>query len=126
MKKAIERVHPKWKNRYSYSFKKEVVSSVENGQLSQSQASYYYRVGRKTISEWLKRYGNFDKKLREMGGKSPKQTIEELRGKLRKTETENSMFRTIYEILAEEYGEEMLKKHLPESHRTILHTPRRK
>lgn len=126
MSKQDNRTHPTWKNRYSYSFKKEVVSSIENGQLSQNQASYFYDVGRKTISEWLKRYGNFDKKLREMGGKSPKQTIEELREKLRKSESDNSVLRTIFEILGDEYGEDLLKKHLPESLRTTLRTPKKK
>jgi transposase-like protein len=126
MSKEISRAHQKWKNRYSFSFKKEVIASIENGQLSQNQASYYYNVGRKTISEWLKRYGNFDKKLREMGGKSPKQTIDELREKLRNSESENAAMKAVFEILTEEYGDDLIKKHFPGLLGTTLTTRKKK
>ena len=105
----------RWKNRYSYAYKMEVVESIENGRLSQNQASKYYGVHRKTISGWLKKYGNFEKKLREMGGKSPKQNIADLRAKLRVAEGENEVLKAVMSIIEEEYGEEVLKKYLPES-----------
>ena len=105
----------RFKNRYSYAYKMEIVESIENGTLSQNQASKYYGVHRKTISGWLKKYGNFEKKLREMGGKSPKQNIADLRAKLRVSEGENEVFKAVMCIIEEEYGEEVLKKYLPES-----------
>ena len=105
----------RFKNRYSYAYKMEVVESIENGKLSQNQASKYYGVHRKTISGWLKKYGNFEKKLREMGGKSPKQNIADLRAKLRVAEGENEVLKAVMSIIEEEYGEEVLKKYLPES-----------
>jgi transposase-like protein len=105
----------RFKNRYSYAYKMEIVESIENGTLSQNQASKYYGVHRKTISGWLKKYGNFEKKLREMGGKSPKQNIADLRAKLRVSEGENEVLKAVMCIIEEEYGEEVLKKYLPES-----------
>jgi len=105
----------RWKNRYSYAYKMEVVECIDNGKLSQNQASKYYGVHRKTISGWLAKYGNFEKKLKEMGGKSPKQNIADLRAKLRVSEGENEVLKAVMSIIEEEYGEEVLKKHLPES-----------
>ena len=105
----------RFKNSYSYAYKKEVFESIENGKLSQNQASKYFGVHRKTISGWLKKYGNFEKKLREMGGKSPKQNIADLRAKLRVAEGENDVLKAVMSIIEEEYGEEVLKKYLPES-----------
>lgn len=105
----------RFKNRYSYAYKMEVVESIENGKLSQNQASKYFGVHRKTISGWLQKYGNFEKKLREMGGKSPKQNIADLRAKLRVSEGENEVLKAVMNIIEEEYGEEVLKKYLPES-----------
>lgn len=110
----------RFKNRYSYAYKMEVIESIENGKLSQNQASKYYGVHRKTISGWLQKYGNFEKKLKEMGGKSPKQNIADLRAKLRVSESENEVFKAVMSIIEEEYGEEVLKKYLPESlHKNI-------
>lgn len=116
----------RWKNRYSYAYKMEVLEGIENGKHSQNQASKIYGVHRKTISGWLKKYGNFEKKLREMGGKSPKQNIADLRAKLRVSEGENEVLKAVMSIIEEEYGEESLKKYLPESLIETLPTHRKK
>jgi hypothetical protein len=50
-----------------------------------------------------------------MGGKSPKQNLADLRAKLRVAEGENQILKAVMSIIEEEYGEEMLKKYLPES-----------
>jgi transposase-like protein len=111
----------RWKNRYSYAFKMEVVEMILNGKLSQNQASKHYGVHRKTISGWINKYGTFEKKLREMGGKSPKQNIAELRAKLRVLEGEKEVLQAVVSMLEEEYGEEAVKKYLPESlYKTVL------
>jgi transposase-like protein len=116
----------RWKNRYSYAYKMEVVEKIDNGKLSQNQASKIYGVHRKTISGWLEKYGNFEKKLREMGGKSPKQNIADLRAKLRVSEGENEVLKAVMGIIEEEYGEEVLKKYLPESLIMTLPSHRKK
>jgi transposase len=114
----------RWKNQYSYAFKMEVIESIENGKLSQNQASKIYGVHRKTISRWLGKYGNFEKKLKEMGGKSPRQELADLRAKLRVSEGENQVLKAVMGIIEEEYGEDVLKKYLPES--LIKTLPRKK
>lgn len=116
----------RWKNRYSYAYKMEVVESIENGKLSQNQASKYYGVHRKTIHGWLSKYANFDKKLREMGGKSPKQELADLRAKLRVSQSENQVLKAVMNIIEEEYGEEVLKKYLPESLIKTVHQKKKK
>ncbi len=105
----------RWKNQYSYGYKKEILEQIENGKLSQCQASKLYGVHRRTISRWLSKYGNFDKKLKEMGGKSPRQELADLRAKLRVSQGENEVLKAVMGIIGEEYGEEVLKKYLPES-----------
>ena len=119
-------VNERWKNRYGYAYKMEVIESIENGKLSQNQASKLYWVHRKTISRWLQKYGNFEKKLREMGGKSPKQNLADLRAKLRVAESENQVLKAVMDIIGEEYGEEVLKKYLPESLIKTLPTHKKK
>ena len=107
--------HDRWKNQYSYGYKKEILEQIENGKLSQCQASKLYGVHRRTISRWISKYGNFDKKLKEMGGKSPRQELADLRAKLRVSQGENEVLKAVMGIIGEEYGEEVLKKYLPES-----------
>jgi transposase-like protein len=115
MQSKNQKVDPKSKNRYSFAFKKDVIESVENGKMSQNQASLYYDVSRKSISQWLKKYGTFDKKLREMGGKSPRQEVADMRAKLQKSESENMVLKAVLGMVGDEFGEEVLKKYLPES-----------
>ena len=105
----------RWKNQYSYGYKREILEQIENGKLSQCQASKLYGVHRRTISRWLSKYGNFDKKLKEMGGKSPRQELADLRAKLRVSQGDNEVLKAVMGIIGEEYGEEVLKKYLPES-----------
>lgn len=105
----------RFKNRYSYAYKVAVVEAVENGKLSQNQASRKYGVHRKTISKWIKKYSIFEQKLKEMGGKSPQQELVELKAKLRAVQTENATLRYIAQVVKEEGGDEFLKKYLPES-----------
>ena len=114
----------RWKNQYSHAYKREVLESIENGKLSQTQAAKRFGVSQRSIGRWLKKYGNFEKKLKEMGGKSPQQEISDLRAKLRVSKSENEVLKAIMSIIEEEYGEEVLKKYLPES--LIKTLPRRK
>lgn len=61
-----------------------------------------------------------------MGGKSPKQNIADLRAKLRVAEGENEVLKAVMSIIEEEYGEEVLKKYLPESLHKKIARERRK
>jgi len=46
---------------YSISFKLQVVQEIESGQLDRLDACHKYGIqARSTITEWLRKYGNFD------------------------------------------------------------------
>ncbi|HEY4786484.1 MAG TPA: hypothetical protein VIH57_10565, partial [Bacteroidales bacterium] len=72
------------------------------------------------IQKWMKNYGNLDKKLREMGGRSPKQEIAELKKKLKQTELERDILETALEIVEDEYGVDVKKKFLSAYQRDTL------
>ena len=46
---------------YSLSLKLQIVQSIERGELSTTQATITYGIqSRKTVVNWLRKYGNFD------------------------------------------------------------------
>lgn len=105
---------------YSWGLKVSIIEEVENGQISINQASKKYDIGRSTIQKWMNKFGNLDKKLREMGGRSPKQEIEELKKKLTRMEMERNILESAIEIVEEEYGLDVKKKFLTQSQKDTL------
>lgn len=78
---------------YTMSFKLQVVSEIERGELTRSQALHKYGIQAKsTIRTWLRKYGNFDwenqsyKSMR----KSPQQRIIELEEKIKLLEKQKA------------------------------------
>lgn len=106
---------------YSYGFKVAIVERIENGQISQNQAAKEYDVSKGSIHKWIKKYGNLDKKLRDMGGKSPQQKIKELQKKLRAAERKVLVWEAAMEIVEDEYGVDVKKKFLNDSQREVLY-----
>lgn len=105
--------------RYSYSFKKQVIEEIENGQISMNFAASKYEVSRSTIKKWFDKMGNFDKKLRSMQGRSPKQKMLEMKARIDRLEEEKEILSFALDMISEEVGTDVLKKYLPESHKTI-------
>jgi transposase-like protein len=105
--------------RYSYSFKKQVIEEIENGQISMNSASRKYEVSRSTLKRWFDKIGNFDKKLRSMQGKSPGEKIREMKSRIDRLEQEKEILSFAIEMISEEVGTDMLKKYLPESQESI-------
>ena len=105
---------------YSWGLKISIIEQIENGQISINQAAKKYGVSRSGIQKWMQRFGNLDKKLRAMGGRSPKQEIKELRKKISNLETERDILESAIEIIEDEYGVDVRKKYLPGSQRRIL------
>lgn len=105
---------------YSYAFKVAIVDRVEQGQISINQAAKEYEVSRSAIQKWVKKYGNLDKKLKSMGGKSPKQEIAELKKKLKEAQTNALIWKTAVEILEEDFQIDAKKKYLTEYQRQFL------
>jgi transposase-like protein len=105
---------------YSWGLKISIIEEIENGQISINQAARKYRVSRTAIQRWMEKYGNLDKKLREMGGRSPKQEIAKLKKKLKQIELERDILETAIEIIEDEYGVDVKKKFLSQYQRDIL------
>ena len=96
------------------------MDKVEQGLFSQNQAAKEYNVSRSAIQKWVKKYGNLDRKLRNMKGKSPKQEIAELKKKLRKAEAKALIWETAVELLEEDFGIDAKKKYLTEYQKDVL------
>ena len=120
-KKTIKVVSKPTYQGYSYGFKVAIVERIENGQISQNQASKEYDVSKGSIHKWIKKYGNLDKKLRDMVGKSPQQKIKELQKKLRAAERKVLVWEAAMEIVEDEYGVDVKKKFLNDSQREVLY-----
>jgi len=105
---------------YSHGFKIAIIERVENGQLSINQAAKEYDVCNSSIRKWIKKYGNLDRKLRNMQGKSPKQKIAELEKKLRETEKKVLIWETAMDIIEEDYGIDVKKKYLTKYQKHVL------
>ena len=66
---------------YSMSFKLELVSAIENGELTATQAVERYCIqSRSTVTSWMRKYGTFDwqNKTPYTMSKSPEQRLLEL------------------------------------------------
>jgi len=113
MNKKIRIRQELFPNTYTFAYKKAIIEEVENGLISVNQASFRYNLHRSTIERWLKKYGNFSKKISFMGKVSPKQEINELKLRLKQLEAEKRLWQDIIEMLGKEYGPELKKKYFP-------------
>ncbi len=78
---------------YTMSFKLKVVSEIEFGELTKSQAKSKYGIqGDSTIGNWLKKYGNFDweNQSYQSMSKTPEQRILELEEKIKLLEKQKA------------------------------------
>ena len=107
---------------YTFAFKKSIVEEIENGLVSIHQASIRYGLHRSTIGHWLKKFGNYSKKVTYMGKSSPKEEIKELKIRLKQLEAQKELWQDIIEMLAENYGPEIKKKYFPGSLQREVHT----
>lgn len=105
---------------YSYAFKVAIVERVENGQLSINQAAKEYDVSRSSVQKWIKKYGNLDRKLRSMKGKSPQQQIKELKKKLQEAQKKNIILEATIEILEDDFQIDAKKKYLNAYQKSVL------
>lgn len=77
---------------YSLSFKLGVVQEVENGLISNRAAMRKYGIqGHGTITEWRRKYGNFDidNHSQSKSMQTPEQKIQELQEKIKRLERQN-------------------------------------
>jgi len=111
---------------YTYAFKIAIVERVEQGQISINQAAKEYDVSRSGIQKWIKKYGNLDKKLLQLGGKSPQQEIAELKKKLREAEKKAIIWECAVEIIEEDFKIDVKKKYLTDYQKSVLRNMEKK
>lgn len=121
---------------YSMSLKLQIVSEIEKGKLSISQARRQYGIqSRSTIVQWLRKFGNFDWENQTPFNmpKSPEQKIMELEAKVKLLEKQKSfleqqayvadkkaiIFDMMIDIAEQEYKID-IRKNSPPEQSTIL------
>ncbi|MFV8377132.1 transposase [Flavobacterium sp. GSP11] len=121
---------------YTMSFKLQIVQEIERGQLTATEATKKYGIQcRKTIVEWLRKFGNFDweNQIPFNMTKSPEQRIMELEAKVKLLEKQKSfleqqafvadkkaiIFDMMIDIAEEEYKID-IRKNSPPEQSTIL------
>ena len=78
---------------YTMSFKLQIVQEIERGQLTSTEAAKKYGIQcRKTVVQWLRKFGNFDweNQIPFNMTKSPEQKIMELEAKVKLLEKQKS------------------------------------
>ena len=78
---------------YTMSFKLQIVQEIERGKLSTTEATKNYGIQcRKTVVQWLRKYGNFDWENQTPLNmpKSPEQKIMELEAKVKLIENQKT------------------------------------
>ena len=78
---------------YTMSFKLQIVQEIERGQLTSTEAAKKYGIQcRKTVVQWLRKFGNFDweNQIPFNMTKSPEQRIMELEAKVKLLEKQKS------------------------------------
>ena len=78
---------------YTMSFKLQIVQEIEQGQLTSTEATKKYGIqSRKTVVQWLRKFGNFDweNQIPFNMTKSPEQKIMELEAKVKLLEKQKS------------------------------------
>lgn len=89
---------------YSLSFKLQVVAEVESGELSVTSAADKYGIqGNATVSNWIKKFGTFDREyqLKKLMKKSPEQKIMELEQRIKLLEKQKVTLEKQVEIADE-------------------------
>jgi transposase-like protein len=121
---------------YTMSFKLQIVQEIERGQLTSTEATKKYGIQcRKTVVQWLRKFGNFDweNQIPFNMTKSPEQKIMELEAKVKLLEKQKSfleqqafvadkkaiIFDMMIDIAEEEYKID-IRKNSPPGQSTIL------
>lgn len=101
---------------YSHSFKLQVVSEIERGEISRTQARKKYGIqGNTTVLVWLRKYCSFDwKELPTMLlKKTPEQRIKELEALLALEKEKVQVLNIAIDIADEMFDIDIRKKYTP-------------
>ena len=103
-------------NKYSESFKKQVVREYESGLLNKDQLMRKYSIGGKsTVLEWCRQYGTFGYSNSKIMNGRPhtdpqKNRIKELEKKLKEAESKLKVYEKLIEITNRELNTDVVKK----------------
>lgn len=132
MKEEIENAYTKRSQKdYSLSFKHQVVSAIERGELSITGSIKKYGIqSRSTVVTWLRKYGSFDWENQALSHmpKTPEQKVLELEVRVKLLEKQKAyleeqnkkadkkaiIFDMMIELAEKEYNIEIRKNSLPE------------
>jgi transposase-like protein len=117
---------------YTLAFKLGVVGAIEKGEMTYKQAQRTYGIqGRTTVLVWLRRYGQQDwsslamklvrgeRTLSDMSTpQTPEQRIKQLEAELERSRQQSLVYKTMLDVLAREHGVALVKKPLPEQHKS--------
>jgi transposase len=123
---------------YSMSFKLQIVQEIEQGKITPTQATKKYSIQcRKTVVEWLRKFGNFDWENQSplSMSKSPEQKIMELEAQVKLLEKQKSfleqqafvadkkaiIFDMMIDIAEKEYQIDIRKNSSPEQSTILKH-----
>lgn len=126
MRKKESQAEQLEKRPFSYGFKRQILDAIENGQVSINQAAKLHGLNRSTIQKWIQKIGNFEKKLKQMGGRSAQQEIRELRKRIKDLEAEKIIYDLAFDVLDKELKIDSKKKFLPASLQNFLQSTKKK
>lgn len=109
---------PRIMKRYSISFRRQVISELENGRFSSiREARQYYGIkGHETVQLWLRKYGKSHLMAKVVRVEKPeerdrmrqlKQQIAQLEKALGQTQAENVLNRSFLKLACEELGQDV-------------------
>ena len=116
---------------YTMSLKLQIVQEIERGQVTATEATKKYGIQcRKTVVEWLRKFGNFDWENQSLLNmpKTPEQKIMELEAQVKLLEKQKALleqqvnftdkkaiiFDMLIDIAEKEYNIDIRKNSLPE------------
>lgn len=96
---------------YSDSFRRTVVSEIEDGELSQADAAKRYGVTKGAVKHWLEEYGKFRPKrdIIEVVMKSEQEKIQELEKALSEAHLKIRAYEELLKIAEKKQGEDLKK-----------------
>lgn len=106
---------------FSMAFKKEKVELLDQGKITVRELSTVYEVSQSAIRKWIKKYSKIEPCVHIVVEKISEETktkellkqVAELERIVGRKQLELDYYKSTIEVLNEEYGEDLTKKHKP-------------
>lgn len=108
---------------FSTAFKKEKVALIDSGKVTVKELSEVYEVSNTAIYKWIKQFSKLpqterivvEKISEAKKNKELMDRIKELERAVGKKQMEIDYYKTAFDVLQEQEGEELIKKYKPKS-----------